>query len=182
MAKKGADDTFYYPNASPQVPEVNQFDWKELEEFIIDELTIKTVSVFSGLILSENDPVATYIDSITKQEEEFKIPLKFWKIVYYIFENTLKRIAFVFKQDEIVLGFPFIKASKPVLEVVDPFDFLAEDLKTYIVNPTIIEEATKLKFTPAANYFDLNPDFNEVSGDFKTKIAVFNKADLKNYL
>ena len=77
VAKKAADDTFYYPNASPQVPEVNQMDWKDLEEFIVDELELKKVSVLSGLVLSANDPVATYVDSISGEQEQFQIPLKF---------------------------------------------------------------------------------------------------------
>tara|TARA_Y100000815_G_scaffold256608_1_gene264417 strand:- start:830 stop:1729 length:900 start_codon:yes stop_codon:yes gene_type:complete len=182
IAKKAADDTFFYPNASPQVPEVNQMDWKDLEEFIVDELEIKKVSVLSGLVLSNNDPVATYIDSITGETAQIQIALKFWKIVYYIFENQLKRIAFVFKQDKIVNSFPFITQIEAIADVPDPFDALEDDLKTYIVDPSLIEKATTLKFTPATNYFDENPDLKGISTDFKPKIAVFKRENLKNYL
>ena len=182
VAKKAADDTFFYPNASPQVPEVNQMDWKDLEEFIVDELELKKVSVLSGLVLSANDPVATYVDSVSGEQEQFQIPLKFWKIVYYRYDNQLKRIAFVFKQDKVVYSFPFISPVETISEIPDPFDALEDDLKTYIVDPSLIEKATALKFTPAVNYFDENADFQSNLTDFQPKIAVFNKAELRKYL
>ena len=182
IAKKGTDDSFYYPNAAPQVPEVNQLDWKDLELFIIDELSVKKLSVLSGLFLSNKDPIATYIDSYTQKEEYIQIPLKFWKIVYYNYENQLKRIAFVFKQDEIVYSLPFITKIEQLKNSIDPFDFLPEDLKTYIVNPLLIEE-TKLKFTPAKNYFDSQAFKWEVDiKDISKNLIEFDKASLGNYL
>ena len=183
IAKRGADDTFYYSNAAPQVPEVNQFDWKDLELFIIDELSLKKISVLSGLILSQNDPIASYINSYSKDEEQIQIPLKFWKIVYYIYENQLKRIAFVFKQDQIVYNLPFITKVEQLKESIDPFDFLPESLKTYIVNPLLIEEATNLKFTTAKNYFDSQEfKWRADKKDFSKHLVQFDKKTLTNYL
>ena len=102
--------------------------------------------------------------------------------MYYRYDNRLKRIAFVFKQDKVVYSFPFISPVETISEIPDPFDALEDDLKTYIVDPSLIEKATALKFTPAVNYFEENTDFQSNLPDFQPKIAVFNKAELRKYL
>ena len=121
----------------------------------MDNLNGKDVSVISGQIFRNDDPIATYINKKTGLRNKLQIPLKFWKVVYYIHNNVLKRIAFVIRQDKQVYKLPFIKRvglKRSEVLKADPFDTLPKSLKIYIVNLSLIEDATNLKFSNGKDY------------------------------
>jgi endonuclease G, mitochondrial len=85
-AKRNADDTFYFTNISPQVWQLNQHEWQDIEAFVIEhkKLDVKKVSIFSGSIFNSNDPIANYLHNHNKTDCQIRIPLLYWKIVYYL--------------------------------------------------------------------------------------------------
>ncbi|WP_311044509.1 DNA/RNA non-specific endonuclease [Rhizobium sp. NZLR11] len=52
----GAQDTFHYTNAAPQVQTYNDIDWGNLEDYLLDKAqsTDKRLIIFTGPIFREN--------------------------------------------------------------------------------------------------------------------------------
>lgn len=74
----GAEDTFHYTNAAPQVQTYNDIDWGNLEDYLLDKAqsTDKRLTIFTGPIFRENDPLY----GKERKGGPWKIPLSFWKI------------------------------------------------------------------------------------------------------
>ncbi|MDW9378062.1 peptidase [Sinorhizobium meliloti] len=74
----GAEDTFHYTNAAPQVQTYNDIDWGNLEDYLLDKAqsTDKRLTIFTGPIFRENDPLY----GKDRKGGPWKIPLSFWKI------------------------------------------------------------------------------------------------------
>jgi endonuclease G len=79
-AQLGEEDTFVYPNAVPQVPQLNQRTWLSLEDYVLQNAKTRgfKVSVFTGPVFRDDDPVY----------EAIQVPLDFWKVVAMIDEDT----------------------------------------------------------------------------------------------
>ncbi|RWK46063.1 MAG: DNA/RNA non-specific endonuclease, partial [Mesorhizobium sp.] len=74
----GAEDTFHYTNAAPQIQTYNDTDWGNLEDYLLDkaQVTQKRLTVFTGPIYRENDPVY----GKGRKGGPWQVPLSFWKI------------------------------------------------------------------------------------------------------
>ncbi|MGX1928335.1 DNA/RNA non-specific endonuclease [Flagellimonas sp. 2504JD4-2] len=155
-AQEAAESTFYYPNASPQHDSLNNGPWKHLENAIIIKGRVPKparVTVFTGPVLDKSDPefkVKLYDGSI------FKIPILFWKIIYYLKEdNNLYYAGFLMgqinplKRDELIdeIGFRDFEIEERASSL-KPFLEFKED-ENYQVPVSLIEELTRLKFQDA---------------------------------
>jgi endonuclease G, mitochondrial len=132
-AQQGEDDSFVYPNAVPQVPQLNQRSWLSLEDYVLDSAKTEgfKVSVFTGPVLRDDDP--TY--------QDLKVPLDFWKVVAMIDADTHELVvsAYMLSQEGLMPqeGFRF-----------GPF-------KTYQVPLSKVEEAADIKFSDAMRKADV---------------------------
>nr|WP_297912395.1 DNA/RNA non-specific endonuclease [uncultured Allomuricauda sp.] len=187
MAETAAKDTFFYTNIAPQYYLLNQGDWKELEDHIIKKVKNK-VSVFSGCIFMQGDPVAVYVGAETNQTQSFRIPTKFWKVVYYVKDDRLHRIAFVLSQESSLQNMDFVffpnnrVRSKSFMK--DPFSDLDEDLKPFIVEVDAIEAATGLSFAPADEKIERRFTKNTflLTGGSQSNFTRYSEEDLIRFL
>ena len=103
QAGRANDDTFHFTNCSPQHERFNQGQdrWQGLENYILNNADARNrkVTVFTGPVMDENDPVYKGI----------RLPLAFWKIIAYIkADGTLATAAYVLEQGKLIqdmLGF-----------------------------------------------------------------------------
>lgn len=150
-ARKHAQMTFYFTNAVPQCPEVNQGLWRKLEDYILKEevLSSKTkCCVFTGCVLKDNDPI--FIHEV--RDEEIKLPVLFWKVIYYINSSKeLCRVAYLVGQRQLLTDAGIIRISRGVTGDELFSDF--EEAKTHQVNISLIEELTDMTFAPAKDVF-----------------------------
>ena len=155
-ALNAARSTFFYPNAVPQHDSLNNGPWKYLENSVIIKGRVPEpakVSVFTGPVLDNTDPefkVKLNDGSI------FKIPVLFWKVIYYKKDDgNLYRAGFLMGQinplrkDDLIneIGlrdFEFAEKKSSL----KPFLEFKED-ENYQVPVSLIEELTKLKFQDA---------------------------------
>jgi endonuclease G len=164
-ALNAAVSTFFYPNAAPQHDALNNGPWKHLENAVIIKGRVPEpakVSVFTGPVLDKLDPefkVRLNDDTI------FKIPVLFWKVIYYLKEDgELYRAGFLMGQinplrrDDLINEIAFrdfeLVEKRTSLK---PFLDFKED-ENYQVAVSLIEELTNLKFQPAIDrHEDLKP-------------------------
>lgn len=160
-AKEAARSTFYYANCVPQVSELNQREWRNLEDYILKKESAPNklkVSVFTGPVLSDDDPV--FVQLIKGQAVQ--IPALFWKIIYFSGDGkTLNRVAFLMGQQNLLLQKGIAKKKEEELEQLKPpvklFDDF-EDAAMYQVNIALVEKLTGLAFSPASEpYKDTRP-------------------------
>jgi N-acetylmuramoyl-L-alanine amidase len=175
-AKRGERDTYFHTNIHPQVKELNQVEWKELENFIIDkgQLDVRMVSILAGSLLRPDDPIATYLDSFYKVNKTVQIPIVYWKVVYYEVGGQLRKIAFLMSQRNRLKEISFVKFKNALvdktlaMEAPDPFSEIGDPLKTYIVKSSLIELATGLDFTSAQELYDKQEPLEVVIADNET--------------
>ena len=88
-SKLGAEDTFHYTNAAPQVQAYNDVDWGNLEDYLLDkaQTTLKRLTVFTGPIYRDDDPLY----GKTRPNGPWKIPLSYWKVA--VLQKTPTKIA-----------------------------------------------------------------------------------------
>ncbi|MDQ8144424.1 DNA/RNA non-specific endonuclease [Chryseobacterium sp. CFS15] len=155
-AVNAAISTFFYPNAAPQHGQMNKGPWKNLENSVIIKGRVPEpakVSVFTGPVLDAEDPE---YKSTLKDGSIFKIPILFWKIIYYTKEdNLLYRAGFLMSQinllrrDNLINEIAFREfglVDRPTS--LKPFLDFKED-ENYQVPVSMIEKLTNLQFTPA---------------------------------
>ncbi|KAA2223898.1 DNA/RNA non-specific endonuclease [Chryseobacterium sediminis] len=155
-AQKAAQSTFFYPNAVPQHDSLNNGPWKHLENAVIIKGRVPEpvkVSVFTGPVLDKSDPE---FKAMLHDGSVFKIPVLFWKVIYYLKEDgKLYRAGFLMGQinplrkdnliNEIgIRDFDIIEKKSSL----KPFLDFKED-ENYQVSVLLIEELTKLKFQDA---------------------------------
>ena len=161
-AKAGSDSTFFYTNAVPQLPRLNQKAWKALENYILKSETItegRRISVFTGPVLSKQDPVfVTEVDG-----QQILLPTLFWKIIYFTKSNgQLYRVGFLMGQEDLLeqekIVHPRMTSRGISLEEDEQLFMDFKEADTCQVNISTIEKLTKLKF-PAAqeSYKDDRP-------------------------
>ncbi len=85
----GAEDTFHYTNAAPQVQTYNDIDWGNLEDYLLDksQATHKRLTVFTGPIYRKDDPVY----GKSRKGGPWTIPLSFWKVA--VLQKTPTKVA-----------------------------------------------------------------------------------------
>jgi endonuclease G len=155
-AQKAAISTFFYPNAAPQHDSLNNGPWKYLENSVIIKGRVPNpakVSVFTGPVLDKLDPefkVTLHDGTI------FKIPILFWKVIYYLKDDgNLYKAGFLMGQinplrkDDMIneIGFREFGVEEKISSL-KPFLEFKED-ENYQVPVSLIEELTKLKFQNA---------------------------------
>lgn len=160
-AINAAISTFFYPNAAPQHDALNNGPWKYLENAVIIKGRVPEpakVSVFTGPVLDNLDPefkVRLQDGSI------FKIPVLFWKVIYYLKDDgNLYRAGFLMGQinplrkDDLIneIGFRDFEITDKKSSL-KPFLEFNED-ENYQVSVSLIEELTKLKFKDAIDRHD----------------------------
>jgi endonuclease G len=155
-AQDAAISTFFYPNAAPQHDSLNNGPWKHLENSVIIKGRVPEpakVVVFTGPVLDVMDP-----EFKLKLDDgsTFKIPVLFWKVIYYLKnDGKLYKAGFLMGQinplrkddliNEIGLRDFEVVEKKSSLK---PFLEFKED-ENYQVPVSLIEELTKLKFQAA---------------------------------
>lgn len=123
-AKDAGEDTFHFTNCSPQHKNLNQHDWLEVEDYILntaDNADVK-ISVFTGPVFREDDMI---------YRNEYLLPADFWKVVAFINKNgKLNATA-------------YMRTQKNYLENMKFFD---DEFKTWQVPVAQIEALTGLSF------------------------------------
>ncbi|MBQ7529733.1 DNA/RNA non-specific endonuclease [bacterium] len=99
------NDTFSYCNSALQHGQLNQKEWLELENHVLNSATSKDqrMSVITGPIFSDDDPK---FDNHGKIKPPTQIPMKFFKTVVWKDEQTgqLKSASFILSQEDIING------------------------------------------------------------------------------
>ncbi|HBM96434.1 TPA: hypothetical protein DD394_02695 [bacterium UBP9_UBA11836] len=102
-AKQANNDTFSYCNATLQHAGLNQKEWLNLENHVLDSATggSQKMTVITGPIFSKDDPEFTNNGAMKKPVQ---IPMQFFKTVVWADEKTgnLKSASFVLSQKDII--------------------------------------------------------------------------------
>lgn len=132
-AEKANKDTFHFTNCAPQHSKLNQKNWLDLENYILDnaENSNLKVTVFTG-------PVFRIDDNIYRGVQ---IPAEFWKI------------AVIVKKDGNLSATAYLQTQKTLIE---DLEFAYGEYKTYQVPILKIEEITGLNFGDLRNYDPIN--------------------------
>jgi len=157
-AKAAAISTFYYTNAVPQHHRLNRATWRSIEDYILKSETVKNslkVVVFTGPVLHEKDP--EFVTLV--KNETIKLPVLFWKIVYYTSDdNKLFRTAFLVSQKELLERENIVKKVRVTRSSetgVDKQYFQKfKKAETYQVRVDLVEELTGLNFSDAGENFE----------------------------
>ena len=156
-AVKAAKSTFYYTNAIPQHLRLNRAIWKSIEHYILEKEAVKhqlKITVLTGPVLDDLNP-----EFVTPVKGEIiKIPILFWKIIYYTQGNgQLFRTAFLVSQKELLERNGIVKKSPNTRSTRggdDPQRFLSyKNAATYQIEVEVIEKLTGLTFPAAGEKF-----------------------------
>ena len=142
-ASRGSADTFVYTNCALQHSELNQHEWLDLENFILNRAVEnkQKVSVFTGPVLNENDPS---FNNKGKVSPPTQMPMAFWKVAVWNEPGQgLKGEAYVMSQKDIIGHGD-----------AQPTDFhmtKAEEFAKYRVSLQDLEKMTSIHFGPIKN-------------------------------
>lgn len=103
-AEQGSKDTFVYTNAALQHKELNQHEWLDLEDRLLDkaEAQDSKMTVFTGPVFRDDDPK---FNNNGKMNYDAQIPQEFWKVaVWNDKEKGLQSEAFVMSQRHDIAG------------------------------------------------------------------------------
>lgn len=103
-ADRASDDTFAYTNASMQHEALNQKEWLELENHVLDSAKAmhQKMVVMTGPVFRDDDPP---FDNKGAIKPPTQMPQKFWKMVVWNDpKEGLKGAAFVLSQEDFVNG------------------------------------------------------------------------------
>ncbi|MBS2040421.1 DNA/RNA non-specific endonuclease [bacterium] len=101
-AEKGQDDTFVYTNAALQHADLNQKNWLDLENHVLNGAINghKKITVFTGPVLAEDDPK---FDNKGKIDPPTQMPRAFYKVaVEPDGKGGLQGAAYVMHQDDLI--------------------------------------------------------------------------------
>jgi DNA/RNA endonuclease G (NUC1) len=125
VARTANEDTFHYTNACPQHKDLNQKEWNDLEDYILDNAGAYglRVCVFTGPILRDTD--RPYRDLVL-------LPEDFWKVAVIVREGTgqLSATGYVLTQKDMIADLEFAYGA----------------FRTYQVSLRAIERMTGLDF------------------------------------
>ncbi len=160
-AWQAAQGTFFYPNAAPQVKDLNRALWLELEKYILHGQTVEQglkISLFTGPCLLFDDPV--FVTEV--REQRVQLPRLFWKVVFFRnADGPLCKVAFLMGQEKLLeerkIVHPRIPRRGDPTEQEQFFqDFEQGD--TFQVNVDLVENLTGLRFARAREpYADDRP-------------------------
>ncbi|MER8563703.1 DNA/RNA non-specific endonuclease [Mesorhizobium sp. M0578] len=138
----GAEDTFHYTNAAPQVQTYNDIDWGNLEDYLLDraQTTKKRITIFTGPIYRDDDPIY----GKGRKGGPWQIPLSFWKVAVLQKSDTkFVAAAFIVGQTQYVQALYEAK----VFSGLKPYT--VDEMRTRLIQTTIvaIETETHLDFS-----------------------------------
>ncbi|MBX3727334.1 MAG: DNA/RNA non-specific endonuclease [Xanthomonadales bacterium] len=132
-------DTFHYVNSAPQHKHLNQREWNDLEDYILDSTEIHDlrVSVITGPVMREED--RSYRDLV-------RLPREFWKVAALVNAQTgrLASAGYILSQGDMIQG-------------ITEAAFVFGEFRTYQVPIALIEAATGLSFGPLGAVDPLRP-------------------------
>jgi endonuclease G len=137
---QASNDTFAYTNASLQHAALNQKEWLQLENHVLDQVKAKGMkaTVLTGPVMRDSDPMWNNGGKLSKPTP---MPQEFWKMVVWNDpEEGLKGSAFVLSQEDFVGRRGLFKSE------FDPARF-----EVYQVPIEKLEEMTRLDFGDIAN-------------------------------
>lgn len=143
-AEQGSTDTFVYTNAALQHKDLNQHEWLDLENRVLDGAAAKDkkMTVFTGPVFRDDDPS---FDNNGRMQTPTKIPQDFWKVVVWKDpEKGLQSEAFVMSQKHDIAG-----NSGPEVHAQTE-----EDFNMYRVPLDQLEKMTNLHFGKLNNNCD----------------------------
>ena len=156
VAKQGASLTFFFTNALPQHAHLNGVVWRGLEDYIMDVAThgkkleeehVYKINIMTGPVFKNDDPGLEI-----ENGELVKIPLLFWKVVYYRkkSDDKLYYIGFLMGQKTLLeQSFDHLSVvAKDAAAAAPPFEGY-KDREVYQVKVSFIEELTGMKFHKA---------------------------------
>ena len=95
-AEKANEDTYHYTNAAPQHEDLNQGNWLDLEDYLLDrarQLRMR-VSIFTGPVFGSRDRV---------YRGRFQLPEEFWKVVAWVDpRGRLQSAGYMLTQSELI--------------------------------------------------------------------------------
>ncbi len=140
-AHRSANDTFAYPNASLQHAALNQKEWLELENHVLDQVKAKGMkaTVLTGPVMKDSDPKW---DNNGRMQTPTQMPQEFWKVVVWNDpKQGLKAAGFVLSQADFVGGRGLFKSDS----------FESGRFDVYQVPMAKLEEMTRLRFGDLAD-------------------------------
>lgn len=134
QAQQANYDTFCYTNATMQCEGLNQKEWLQLENHVLDSAHGQKMTVITGPVFSDDDPK---FDNHGQINPPTQIPEKFWKVVVWNDQKSgeLKGAAFVLSQEDI------LNQSGDLFKSFDPGRF-----GVYQVPVEQLENMTQLQF------------------------------------
>lgn len=167
--------TFHFPNSAPQAENLNTGIWKTLEAYIIAEAANiqdnKRICVFTGPLLRENDPLYA-------KDEDFKIPLLFFKIIVFATTKGLFSTGFLMSHEQRMIELGMLAKSglvRGMREISRKAEPAFTDFKykhVFQVNINYLEEQTGLNFTwPGVKPIAVPNDKNQIKKIGKIKTA-----------
>lgn len=137
---QSANDTFAYTNASLQHAALNQKEWLELENHVLNQVKEKGMkaTVLTGPVMKDSDPEW---DNKGRMDRPTQMPQEFWKVVVWNDpQEGLKASAFVLSQADFVNPHGFFKS-----------DFDSGRFSVYQVPVDKLEQMTRLDFGDVAD-------------------------------
>jgi endonuclease G, mitochondrial len=149
-AKKANKDTFHFTNCAPQHSKLNQKNWLDLENYILNnaENSNLKVTVFTGPVFRVDDIIYRGV----------QIPAEFWKI------------AVIVKKDGNLSATAYLQTQKNLIENLE---FAYGEYKTYQVPISKIETLTGLDFEDLRDHDPIN------QLESKTGYVIEDSVDIK---
>lgn len=148
--EKAGQDTFFFANCVPQHSLLNRGAWKSLEQYVTkkgaNNQDIK-ICVFTGPVFTAKDPF--FIQTVN--DKFIRIPVTFWKIIYYRGPEGLSAVGFMMNHEGLLLDEGTVTHDKDQVEVrdleeVEEVFMNFPKATTYQVKVELIEKVTKLDF------------------------------------
>ena len=120
VAAEADADTFCFTNACPQHKDLNQKEWQQLEDYVLDNAGAHDlrVCVFTGPVFRPTD----------RPYRGILLPEEFWKVVVIVREDTgdLSATGYLLSQRDMITGFEFVFGRVQDLPGDDPHDRRAD--------------------------------------------------------
>ncbi|MCB0686330.1 MAG: DNA/RNA non-specific endonuclease [Saprospiraceae bacterium] len=162
---KAHNDTFHWTNCSPQHSNFNKqtFLWATIENFLLYRAQAEgeKISVFSGPIFKENDPLYMAPAGV-----QLHVPVEFWKIVCYLKDGSLRVRGFLLSQ------------KKQINSMLETLNY--DDYNTYQVTLAALEEETGLSFRNSNENIDLKDFDANVIAEAIDQDKPLSESDLYN--
>jgi endonuclease G len=166
---QGNRDSMFFPNIAPQHKDLNQKIWSQLEDHVLSTVDERDVhiSVFTGCVFSEDDPV--------QKPSGVKVPMAFFKVIASLNRPSggrnrssrgpkLQAQAFVISQQDLV---------KPEdLEIV-----FGRGFQTFQVTIEHLERMTGIDFhvLKSADTFGMTPEAREAVREVESLEATIDR-------